>query len=138
MKKLLIAFLLSPLYVFAQDWVLIEENSNGTTRLFGERGSLLLGRTDQGVLVASARFSLVENGVRTIYFAATVVQSCDAGNGQMTVVAEDSTQVSRFWWDKTGKRVFDVMAISICAGVDVVRQRNSQPRQNTNSGEKSI
>lgn len=138
MKKFLLAFLLSPLYVFAQDWVLIEENSNGSTRLFGERGSLLFGKTDQGVLVASARFSLVENGTRTIYFAATLVQSCAAGNGQMTVVAENSTQVSRFWWDKTGKRVFDVMAISICSAVDAARQQNSQPGQNPNSREKSI
>ena len=125
MKKVVVLLLLSfSMAAQAQKWILIDESPDGATRLFAESGSLQVERNKNGVLVASATFSYTNKGTRSVIVAATTIEACAAGGGQ--IIYGNDTERVRHWWDATGKRLYDSMAKAICFAVEATLQQNRQ------------
>ena len=141
--KLLIASLITAFSLTAnavENWVLVDDSADGETRLIVDSESFSIIRDSENKNSPDyilAMFRTIEDGKTNEFVMITELRSCSKTGGEMTqrrLVNNTWTTVGKYFWSKSGMKLYDVSGKTLCDILEVRRlEKESKPIRRINT-----
>jgi hypothetical protein len=96
-----------------RDWLLVSDSAEGDTRFLVDVSGFDYRVNQRGVPVFGLPLRAVGSSSISDGHVVIDARGCLGHGGQMIMSLGDATQ--RYWWSKRGRRMYDAVAVSVCA-----------------------